>query len=167
MRLSISDIYFDALEHYDLVEDFLWWAGIPGEVLQFATWMYWVDTWIEDILNYYDLEDDFEEYLKENRDEYPQEDEPDEEEMFEDLKDFLMEWVDNWAITSMDDMYSRAEDRQERNDDYEFSDWIHSIVEQIADEYDLFICDECWERHSEDNDNLSCKTYDNGNTWVS
>lgn len=70
MRLPISEQYFDPLKHYDLVEDFMWWAGVSGEVLQFATDMYWVEDWINDILNYYDLEDDFEEYMKDNRDDY-------------------------------------------------------------------------------------------------
>ena len=70
MRLPISEQYFDELKHYDLVEDFMWWAGVSGEVLQFATDMYWTDTWVCDILNYYDLEEDFENYLKDNRDEY-------------------------------------------------------------------------------------------------
>ena len=70
MRLPISEKYFDPLKYYDLVEDFMWWAGVSGEVLQFATDMYWVETWIEDILNYYDLEQDFEDYMKDNREDY-------------------------------------------------------------------------------------------------
>lgn len=70
MKLPISEQYFDPLKHYDLVEDFMWWAGVSGEVLQFATDMYWVETWIEDILNYYDLEQDFEDYMKDNREDY-------------------------------------------------------------------------------------------------
>lgn len=70
MRLPISEQYFDPLKHYDLVEDFMWWAGVSGEVLQFATDMYWVEDWINDILNYYDLEEDFEEYMKDNREDY-------------------------------------------------------------------------------------------------
>lgn len=70
MRLPISEQYFDPLKHYDLVEDFMWWAGVSGEVLQFATDMYWIEDWINDILNYYDLEEDFEEYMKGNRDAY-------------------------------------------------------------------------------------------------
>lgn len=70
MRLPISEQYFDPLKHYDLVEDFMWWAGVSGEVLQFATDMYWIEEWINDILNYYDLEEDFEEYMKDNREDY-------------------------------------------------------------------------------------------------
>ena len=70
MRLPISEQYFDPLKHYDLVEDFMWWAGVSGEVLQFATDMYWIEDWINDILNYYDLEEDFEEYMKDNREDY-------------------------------------------------------------------------------------------------
>ena len=70
MRLPISEQYFDPLKNYDLVEEFMWWAGVSGEVLQFATDMYWVEDWINDILDYYDLEEDFEEYMKDNRDDY-------------------------------------------------------------------------------------------------
>ena len=70
MRLPISEQYFDPHKERDLVEDFMWWAGVSGEVLQFATDMYWTENWILDIINYYDLEDDFEEYMKENRDGY-------------------------------------------------------------------------------------------------
>ena len=70
MRLPISEQYFDPLKHYDLVEEFMWLAGVSGEVLQFATDMYWIEDWINDILNYYDLEEDFEEYMKDNREDY-------------------------------------------------------------------------------------------------
>ena len=81
MRLPISEQYFDPLanNNWQLVEDFMWWAWVSGEVLQFATDMYWVETWIEDILDYYDLGDDFEEYLKENRDGYVLDDNEDED----------------------------------------------------------------------------------------
>ena len=72
MNLPISEKYFDPIadNNWQLVEDFMWWAGVSGEVLQFATDMYWVETWIEDILNYYDLEQDFEDYMKDNREDY-------------------------------------------------------------------------------------------------
>ena len=72
MNLPISEKYFDPIanDNWQLVEDFMWWAGVSGEVLQFATDMYWVETWIEDILNYYDLEQDFEDYMKDNREDY-------------------------------------------------------------------------------------------------
>jgi len=80
MRLPISEQYFDPLANNNwlLVEDFMWWTWVPGEVLQFATDMYWVETWIEDILDYYDLEQDFEDYMKENRDGYVLDDSEDE-----------------------------------------------------------------------------------------
>ena len=68
MNLPISEKYFDPIadNNWQLVEDFMWWAGVSGEVLQFATDYYWVSDWVEAIVDYYDLADDFEEYLKEN-----------------------------------------------------------------------------------------------------
>ena len=68
MNLPISEKYFDPIanDNWQLVEDFMWWAGVSGEVLQFATDYYWVSDWVEAIIDYYNLADDFEEYLKEN-----------------------------------------------------------------------------------------------------
>lgn len=72
MNLPISEKYFDPIanDNWQLVEDFMWWAGVSGEVLQFATDYYWVSDWVEAIIDYYDLADDFEEYLKDNREDY-------------------------------------------------------------------------------------------------
>lgn len=72
MHLPISEQYFDPLkgDNRSLVENFMFDCGVSLDTLQFATDYYWVSEWIEAILDYYDLEDDFEEYMKDNRDEY-------------------------------------------------------------------------------------------------
>lgn len=67
MKLPISEQYFDPIKERNLVEDCLLWLNVNWEVIQFATDMYWVEKWIEDIIDYYDLQYDFEGYMKENR----------------------------------------------------------------------------------------------------
>lgn len=68
MHLKNSEKYFDPIadNNRQLVEDFMDWTGVSGEVLQFATDYYWVSDWLEAILDYYDLADDFEEFVEEN-----------------------------------------------------------------------------------------------------
>jgi len=72
MNLPNSQKYFDPIadNNRSLVENFIFDSGVSLEVLQFATDYYWVSDWLEAVLDYYDLEDDFEEYLKDNRDWY-------------------------------------------------------------------------------------------------
>lgn len=67
MRLPISEQYFDPLKERDLIEDCILWLNVNWEVLEFATDYYWVEDWLNAIIDYYDLQDDFEEYMKENR----------------------------------------------------------------------------------------------------
>lgn len=68
MNLPNSQKYFDPIadNNRSLVENFIFDSGVSLEVLQFATDYYWVSDWLEAVIDYYDLEDDFEEYLKEN-----------------------------------------------------------------------------------------------------
>lgn len=67
MRLPISEDYFDASKHWDLIEEFIVeYNWIHPDVLQFATDMYWFETWLEDVLNYYDIEQEFDDYIHEN-----------------------------------------------------------------------------------------------------
>ena len=72
MNLPNSQKYFDPIadDNRSLVENFIFDSGVSLEVLQFATDYYWVSDWLEAVIDYYDLEDDFEEYLKDNRDWY-------------------------------------------------------------------------------------------------
>ena len=73
MRLPISEQYFDPIANgnRDLVEDCLVNScNVSEDVLQFATDYYWVENWIEAIIDYYDLQDEFEDYMKSNREGY-------------------------------------------------------------------------------------------------
>lgn len=63
--------YFDCNKNRDLVEGFLEdsWT-VSSDTLQFVTDYWWTDDWVSAIIDYYDLDEDFEDYLKDNRDEY-------------------------------------------------------------------------------------------------
>lgn len=63
--------YFDCNKNRDLVESFLedsWTVSL--DTLQFVTDYWWIDNWVNAIIDYYDLDEDFEDYLKDNRDDY-------------------------------------------------------------------------------------------------
>lgn len=81
MKLPISEQYFDPHKARDLVEDCLVnGCNVSEDVLQFATDYYWTENWIEAIIDYYDLQDEFEDYMKDNRDEYILDSDEDEDE---------------------------------------------------------------------------------------
>lgn len=61
-------MYFDCVKNYDLIEECLLnQCNVNWEVLAFATDYYGVTSWIEAIIDYYDLEEDVEKYMEENR----------------------------------------------------------------------------------------------------
>ena len=63
--------YFDFNKNRDLVESFLEdsWT-VSSDTLQFVTDYWWIDNWVSAIIDYYDLDEDFEDYLKDNREDY-------------------------------------------------------------------------------------------------
>lgn len=63
--------YFGCNKNRDLVEDFInnTWV-VSSDTLQFVTDYWWIDDWVSAIIDYYDLQDEFEDYLKDNRKDY-------------------------------------------------------------------------------------------------
>lgn len=56
--------YFDCNKNRDLVEDFInnTWV-VSSDTLQFVTDYWWIDDWVSAIIDYYDLQDEFEDYI--------------------------------------------------------------------------------------------------------
>lgn len=56
--------YFDCNKNRDLVEDFInnTWV-VSSDTLQFVTDYWWIDDWVSAIIDYYDLQDEFEDYV--------------------------------------------------------------------------------------------------------
>lgn len=64
---------------------------------------------------------------------------PEEDTMLSDLTELLKHKVDDWWAHSIDELYYQWEIWENRHQWYEFSDGIHAIVEQIADENKWFM----------------------------
>ena len=64
---------------------------------------------------------------------------PEEDTMLNDLTELLKHKVDEWWADSMNELYYQWEIWENRHQWYEFSDGIHAIIEQIADENKWFM----------------------------
>lgn len=51
----------------------------------------------------------------------------------QELKDFLTDIVDDWKVENIDQLYQKADEWHE-TEIVEFDEWLHSLVEDIADD---------------------------------